>query len=122
MADKGRILVVDDEKRITEMLQKSRSAVGYVVVRAHGGQEAIQRVAADPPDLILLDVMMPGIDGYEVCRRLKANPSTAIIPVIMTTAMTDRAQRLEGIAAGADDYLTKPVDHADMVLRVRNAI
>src|SRR5262245_16527822 len=110
MTPKPKILIVDDEKPIAHMLQKGLSAAGYDAEVVYRGEDALRRVRTDPPDLILLDVMMPEMDGYEVCRALKSDSKTAIIPIIMTTALSDRKERHEGMAAGADDYLTKPID------------
>jgi signal transduction histidine kinase len=82
----------------------------------------LERIATDPPDVVLLDLQMPRMDGFEMCRRLKSNPATASIPVLMVTALSERDDRLEGIRAGANDLVTKPVDSTDLVLRVRNAL
>ncbi len=121
-APAARILVVDDEPTNRELLRDTLEVRGYAVEEAGSGAEALARIAAAPPDVVLLDVSMPGLDGLEVCRRLKANPQTAPLPVIMVTAHADRLVRLAGIGAGANDYLTKPVDLQDLGLRVRNAV
>jgi two-component system, sensor histidine kinase and response regulator len=118
----ARILVVDDEPVNRELLCDTLEARGYVTEQAADGHDALERIAAAPPDVVLLDVSMPGMDGLEVCRRLKADPDRPGIPVILVTAHVDRAERLAGIAAGANDYLTKPVDLQDLVLRVGNAV
>jgi len=118
----GRILVVDDTAVNRMLLRDLLEAEGHEVMEAEGGAEALERAAARSPDVVLLDVNMPSMDGFEVCRRLKAGPRTATIPVLLVTALAHREQRLEGIKAGASDYLTKPVDKADLILRVRNAI
>jgi two-component system cell cycle response regulator len=91
----------------------------YEVAVAASGQEALATVSRWMPDVVLLDVMMPGMDGYEVCRRLKAQPTTAHIPVVMVTALTDQAERVRGLEAGADDFLSKPVDDATLFARLR---
>jgi signal transduction histidine kinase len=122
MKSKPKILIVDDEKPIANMLQKALNSSGYEAEVVYRGEDALERVWTQPPDLILLDVMMPEMDGYEVCRVLKGDAKTAIIPIIMTTALSDRKERHEGMAAGADDYLTKPIDSVDLVLRVGNAV
>jgi len=122
LASAARILVVDDEPKNRELIRDTLEVRGYAVEEAGSGTEALARIAAAPPDVVLLDVSMPGLDGLEVCRRLKANPRTASLPVIMITAHVDRRDRLAGIEAGANDYLTKPVDLQDLVLRVRNAV
>ena len=118
----GRVLVVDDMAVNRVLLRDILEAEGHEVAEAAGGPEALERAVAQPPDVILLDVNMPSMDGFEVCRRLKAGPETAAVPVLLVTALAQREQRLAGIAAGASDYLTKPIDKADLILRVRNAI
>jgi len=121
-APQARILIVDDEPTNRELLRDTLELRGYIVEEAGSGAEALARIAAAPPDVVLLDVAMPGMDGLEVCRKLKGDPLTAPLPVIMVTAHVDRKDRLAGIEAGADDYLTKPVDLQDLWLRVCNAI
>ncbi len=118
----GKILVVDDEEINRELLSSLLSVYHYDVVEAEDGETALELAAAAPPDTVLLDVMMPGLDGFEVCRRLKADPATAAIPVLLVTALSERKDRLTGIKAGANDFLTKPIDSQDVVLRVRNAV
>lgn len=119
---KGSILVVDDEEPNRTLLRDLLSAGDCEVREAENGVQALQMVAAKEPDTVLLDVMMPGMDGFEVCRRLKNDPRTAPIPVLMVTALSDRPERLAGVHAGANDFLTKPVDTQDLLLRVRNAL
>lgn len=116
------MLVVDDEPKNRELLRVMLELRGYSVDEAANGAEVFDRVAAAEPDVVLLDVAMPEVDGLTVCRRLKADAKTAAIPVIMVTAHTERMDRLAGIEAGANDYLTKPVDQQDLALRVRNAV
>ena len=118
----GRILVVDDHEHNRILLQEILEQQGYQIDLASDGLEALRAIAQAQPDLVLLDVNMPGLDGFEVCRRLRAGGESAALPVILVTALADREQRLEGIAAGANDYLTKPIDRADLLLRVRNAL
>jgi two-component system sensor histidine kinase/response regulator len=118
----GRILVVDDTEANRDLLKEVLELDGNQVLLAADGAEALRSVADRIPDLVLLDVNMPGIDGLEVCRRLRADARTASLPVILVTALADRGHRLEGIAAGANDYLTKPIDRPDLLLRVRNAL
>ena len=116
------VLVVDDEATNRELLCDLLSIHGYETAEAEDGESALQQVGSCEPDTILLDVMMPGLDGFEVCRRLKADPATAPIPVLLVTALAGRQDRLTGIEAGANDFLTKPIDSQDVVLRVRNAV
>ncbi len=116
------ILVVDDEAHNRRLLEALLLPEGYLTRTASSGAEALESVAAHPPDLILLDVMMPDMDGHEVARRLKADPATTAIPIIMVTALSDRAARLAGLGAGAEEFLTKPVDRAELWLRVRNLL
>lgn len=117
-----RILVVDDEPFNVEYLDQELTDRGYLVATAFNGQQALSAVESDPPDLILLDVLMPGIDGIEVCRRLKADDRTRLIPIIIMTALTDPENRIRGVEAGADDFLSKPVDDRELFARMRNAL
>ena len=119
---RGFVLVVDDEEQNRTLLHDPLEARGYEIEEAENGTEALKKVAARPPDVILLDVMMPNLDGFEVCRRLKINPATAHIPILMLTALSERKERLMGIEDGANDFLTKPVDLQDVILRVGNAV
>src|SRR6187401_548115 len=120
MAEK--ILIVDDDldslKLIGLMLQRH----GYEVVAANSGTQAIAKASNDHPNLIILDVMMPDMDGYEVCRRLRANPETKGIPIIMFTAKTLVDDKVAGFEAGADDYLTKPTHPAELASRVKTIL
>ena len=118
----GHILVVDDEKKNRIFLKDVLEVKGYHVSEAEDGKQAFHRVMNDPPDVILLDVMMPGMDGFEVCRRLKKDPKTASIPILMVTALSERSDRIKGIEAGANEFLSKPIDHHEVVLRVHNAV
>ena len=118
----GRVLVVDDQENNRLLLKDLLEAQGHQVIEAVDGAEALRQVVDSIPDVVLLDVGMPGMDGFEVCRRLKADPATAAIPVLLVTALSQRDQRLLGIGAGANDYITKPIDKSDLSLRVRNAI
>lgn len=118
----GRVLVVDDNEANRLLLQELLEQEGHLVLLASNGAEALESAANSLPDLMLLDVNMPRIDGLEVCRRLRANPATRALPIILVTALAERAHRLEGIAAGANDYLTKPIDRTDLLLRVGNAL
>ncbi|MBI2925616.1 MAG: response regulator [Verrucomicrobia bacterium] len=121
-ASGGRVLVVDDEAMNRALLQDALEERGYQVTCAGSGDETLRLVGEQPPDVILLDLVMPGLDGFEVCRRLKENPKTAPIPILIVTALTERRERLLGIEAGANDFLSKPIDVPDVLVRVRNAI
>lgn len=113
----ARILVVDDIEANRRLLQAKLEAQYHSVILASGGPQALEIAKSQDPEIILLDVMMPGMDGYEVCRRLKADPVTAHIPVVMVTALSDTEDRVRGLDAGAEDFLTKPVD--DFLLNSR---
>ena len=119
---RGRILVADDEEKNRRLLHDILETQGHEVVLAEDGQQALEKAFAESPDVILLDVMMPKLDGYEVCSRLKKDSRSAPIPVLMITVLTARADRIKGVAAGADDFLSKPIDREELVLRVRNAV
>ena len=115
---KGRILVVDDEPLNVKLLGSQLAAKGYEIASATSGAEALERVRNDPPDLILLDVMMPGIDGYEVTRRLKQDPQNRDIPIIMVTALDGVGDKEKGLSAGADEFLNKPINATELEARV----
>jgi adenylate cyclase len=117
----GFVLVVDDEEQNRTLLCDPLEARGYEVGQAENGLQALQKIAARPPDVILLDLMMPKMNGFEVCRRLRNDAKTAHIPILMITALSERKERLMGIESGANDFLNKPVDLQDVVLRVGNA-
>jgi PAS domain S-box-containing protein len=118
----AQILVVDDEIRNRKLLELLLRADGYQTRSAANGEDALASVSAFPPDLIMLDIMMPGMDGYQVASVLKAAAATANIPIIMVTALIDQAARLAGLNAGVEEFLTKPVDHAELSIRVRNLL
>lgn len=113
------ILVVDDTNTNLKILFDLLSQQGYRVAIAKSGEEALERLESYIPHLILLDVMMPGIDGFETCERLKANPNTQDIPVIFMTALSDSSNKLKGLNAGAVDYITKPIEHEEALARIR---
>lgn len=113
------VLIVDDTPAIHVMLSALLRDDPYQLEHAYSGEEALTRALALAPDLILLDIMMPDIDGFEVCRRLRSAPEVADVPIIMVTALTDRASRLRGLAAGADDFVSKPFDQAELRVRIR---
>lgn len=115
----ARILAVDDIAANLRLLEAKLQAEYYEVLLASSGPEALEAAFTQLPDIILLDVMMPGMDGYEVCRTLKADPRTQHIPIVMVTALTDSSERVRGLEAGADDFLTKPVDSAVLFARLR---
>jgi putative two-component system response regulator len=117
-----RVLVVDDEARSVKRIESLLKPEGYVIDVAARGDVALEMVHQSRPDIILLDVMMPGMDGLEVASRLKANAHTRSIPIIMLTTLDDRASRLSALNAGAEDFLTKPVDRAELWVRVRNLL
>lgn len=118
----GRILVVDDEEKNRRYLTDMLSAEGYTVRTVNDGLEALQLAPEFQPEAILLDIMMPNLDGVETCRRLKADPSTGSIPILLATALRERADRLRGLKAGANDFLTKPLDTEEVRVRVKNAV
>ena len=118
----GRVLVVDDEPANVELLARRLEALGAETIRASNGEDALRMAEREMPDLILLDVMMPGIGGFETCRRLKINDRTAPIPVIFATALTDAADLSNGFEAGGIDYITKPIEPIELAARVRSAI
>ncbi len=118
----ARVLVVDDILSNVKLLEAKLTAEYFEVVTAFSGQEALERIEEHEPDIVLLDVMMPGMDGFEVCRRIKHNPRTAHVPVVMVTALDQPSDRVMGLEAGADDFLTKPVDDAALFARVRSLV
>lgn len=118
----SKILIVDDEPLNVDYLEQELEYLGYDTITAVNGQEALQRVKSDAPDLILLDVMMPVMDGLTVCRLLKGNEETRIIPIVIMTALGGIEDRIEGIRAGADDFLTKPVDDRELLARLETTL
>ena len=117
-----RILIVDDHEDNVELLRARLESWGYGTTTAMDGEEALHKVEAEPPDLILLDVMMPKIDGIEVARRVKANENLPFIPIIMQTALDATENKVEGLEAGADDYITKPIDFAELRARLTSML
>lgn len=118
----ARILVVDDEPANRLLLRQLLAHLGYAVREATDGEEALASVAAEPPDLILLDVHMPRLDGYEVCRRLKSDARTRLVPVVMVTGLDQLPDKIKAVELGADDYLKKPFDPMELAARVRSLL
>src|SRR5579883_1656664 len=118
----ARILVVDDVDINVKLLGAKLTSEYFDVLTASNGPAALKLCAAELPDLVLLDVMMPEMDGFEVCRRLKADPKTTDIPVVMVTALSDASDRVRGLEAGADDFLSKPVNDIALFARVRSLV
>jgi DNA-binding response OmpR family regulator len=116
VAPRRRILVVDDEASIREVLTQYLELEGFTVLQAADGVEALRSAEAQPPDLVVLDLMLPGMDGLEVCRRLRA---TSAVPILMLTARSDETDKLAGFAVGTDDYVTKPFSPREVVVRVQ---
>jgi putative two-component system response regulator len=122
MAPIGTVLVVDDQRDNLDALSRALEPLGYEVWPAQDGEGGLRLARERQPDVILLDVMMPGIDGYEVCRRLKADPETRLLPVVFLTGLDSREARLQGLEAGATDFLSKPFELVELEVRVRNLV
>jgi len=118
----ARILVVDDNPLNVKLLAAKLAHDYYVVSTAENGTQALAKMASEKPDIVLLDVMMPELDGFDVCRRIKSDPATSYIPVVMVTALSDAADRVKGLEAGADDFLTKPINDVALMARVRSLL
>ena len=118
----AKILVVDDTPHNVKLLADLLGVKGYMVTTAATGEEALARLAADRPDLVLLDVMMPGLSGYDVCRRIRAEAATALLPVVLVTSLDPAGERVKGIEAGADDFLSKPINQPELFARVRSLL
>ena len=118
----ARILVVDDTPANVKLLVDVLSARGYAVVSAADGEQALAAIAAQPPDLVLLDIMMPGLSGYDVCRRIRATEATALLPVVLCTSLDPKQERINGIEAGADDFIPKPINQQELSARVKSLL
>ena len=118
----ARILIVDDEPQNIRLLQIRLQAAEYTVLTATSGQEALELIQVNAPDLILLDIMMPGMNGFEVCQRIRAEEATQFIPVVMVTALSDTEDRIKAIEVGADDFISKPFDSHEVLARVRSLV
>ena len=117
-----KILVVDDTPRNVKLLADLLTIKGYEVVTAASGREALGQVETERPDLVLLDVVMPEMSGYDVCRQIRENPATQILPVVMVTVLEPAEERIKGLEAGADDFLTTPINQAELLARVRSLL
>ncbi len=122
MSDPHKVLVVDDTPHNVKLLADLLAVNGYAVATAASGAEALNQIESDPPDLVLLDIVMPEMDGYEVCRRIRENPETRLLPVVIITALDPGEERVKGIEAGADDFLTKPIQTAEVLARTRSLL
>jgi class 3 adenylate cyclase/CheY-like chemotaxis protein len=118
----ARILVVDDVEKNVRLLADVLAARGFRTATAMSGEAALAAIAQEPPDLVLLDVMMPGLSGYDVCRAIRADARHAMLPVVLVTALDPHEERIKGLDAGADDFLTKPVNQAELLARVRSLL
>ena len=122
MADKMKILVVDDEEPNVKLLGSLLRVEGYEIETASNGREAVEKVKAVSPDLVLMDIMMPEMDGYEACSLIKNDAESAHIPVVIVTALSDRESKLRGLEVSANEFLTKPIDRSELILRVKNLL
>lgn len=119
---RAKILIVEDEEDIQELLKFNLTKEGYQTAVASTGEEGIRQATQNPPDLVLLDLMLPKVDGLEVCKRLRAHPRTAHIPIVMLTAKSEESDVVTGLEVGADDYITKPFSPRVVIARIRNIL
>jgi DNA-binding response OmpR family regulator len=122
MPDQPKILIVDDEPDNILHLSDMLSNQGYSTVTASSGAEALRQVEQEHPDLVLLDVRLPDISGYQVCWRIREQPTTKLLPVVMLTSLNPDRERINGLEVGADDFLTKPINQAELLTRVRSIL
>lgn len=122
MAKTAKILVVDDERDIAELLAYNLNKEGFSTVLAHDGEAALRKIRLEKPDLLILDLMLPGMSGLDICKTIRSHPQTASLPIIMLTAKSDELDRVLGLEIGADDYVTKPFSLKELMARVRSVL
>ena len=119
---KGKVLIVDDTKHVVVLLKHYCQKAGYIVIESFDGEDALEKVKSEKPDIILLDIMMPGLDGFSVAQKLRENDDTKFIPIIMITALSELSDRVKALDIGVDDYLTKPVDEVLLITKIRSLL
>ena len=122
MADRKRILVVDDEPNILKLISFILKSNGYEAIEANSGSECLEKLKKERPDLIILDVMMPGMDGFEVARKISSNPEISGIPILMLSSRAQFEDKMRGIESGATDYVTKPFNKEDLIQKVKECL
>lgn len=118
----AKILIVDDEPDIVELISYNLEREGFATAKAYDGGEALSKVRIEKPDLLILDLMLPGVSGLDICKKIRANPETADLPIIMLTAKADEVDKIIGLEIGADDYMTKPFSVKELIARVRTVL